>query len=100
MQAIDEEINVFKNQHGDALPEYIQRNEASLDRVQHEIENLQQAILQSEEKEVTLAVTLSATSPNMVTGPGDMTDLATKRTQKTLAQQRYTPDHPEVKRLK
>src|SRR5882757_11260955 len=94
MRAIDEEIKVFKNAHGDALPEYIQRNEASLDRVQHELETLQQTILQSEEKEGTLAVTLSATSPNMVTGAGDMTDLATLRTQFALAQQRYTPDHP------
>lgn len=100
MRAIDEEIRIFKNQHGDALPEYIARNEASLDRVQHELENLQQQILQSEEKEGTLAVTLSATSPNMVTSTGDMTDLATLRTQFALAQQRYTPDHPEVKRLK
>ncbi|MBS0419153.1 MAG: hypothetical protein JSR66_15695 [Proteobacteria bacterium] len=100
MRAIDEEIRIFKNQHGDALPEYVQRNEASLDRVQHEIENLQQQILQSEEKEGTLAVTLSATSPNMVTATGDLTDLATLRSQYALAQQRYTPDHPEVKRLK
>src|SRR3569833_848751 len=45
MQAIDEEINVFKSQHGDALPVYIQRIEASLDRVQHELEILQQQIL-------------------------------------------------------
>jgi len=100
MRAIDEEIRVFKNQHGDALPEYIARNEASLDRVQHELENLQQQILQSEEKEGTLAITLSATSPNMVTSAGDLTDIATVRQLYAAAQQRYTPDHPEVKRLK
>jgi polysaccharide biosynthesis transport protein len=100
MAAVDEEIKVFKSQHGDALPEYIQRNEASLDRVQHELENLQQQILQSEEKENLLAVQLSQTSPNMITKAGDLTDLPTVRAQYAEAIQRYTPDHPEVKRLK
>jgi len=100
MQAIDEEIKVFKSQHGDALPEYIQRNEASLDRVQHELENLQQQILQSEEKENLLAVQLSQTSPSMISKAGDITDLPTLRAQYAEAIQRYTPDHPEVKRLK
>jgi polysaccharide biosynthesis transport protein len=100
MRAVDEEIRVFKSQHGDALPEYIQRNEASLDRVNHELENLQQAILQSEEKEGLLAVQLSQTSPNMMTSAGDLTDLATVKAKYAEAQQRYTPDHPEVKRLK
>jgi polysaccharide chain length determinant protein (PEP-CTERM system associated) len=100
MQAIDEEIKVFKSQHGDALPEYIARNEASLDRVQHELDNLQQQVLQSEEKENLLAVQLSQTSPNMITKAGDLTDLATVKTEYAAAVQRYTPDHPEVKRLK
>jgi succinoglycan biosynthesis transport protein ExoP len=100
MQALDEEIKIFKSQHGDALPEYIQRNEASLDRVQHELENLQQQILQSEEKENLLAVQLSQTSPSMITKAGDLTDLATVKQEYAAAVQRYTPDHPEVKRLK
>jgi succinoglycan biosynthesis transport protein ExoP len=100
MKAIDEEIKAFKNVHGDALPEYIQRNEATVDREQHELENLQQQILQSEEKESLLAVQLSQTSPNMITNAGDLTDLPTVRAKLAEAQQRYTPDHPEVKRLK
>lgn len=36
----------------------------------------------------------------MVTNAGDMTDLPTVRAKLAEAQQRYTPDHPEVKRLK
>jgi succinoglycan biosynthesis transport protein ExoP len=100
MRAIDEEIKGFKNQHGDALPEYVARNEASMDRVQHELENIQQEILRTEEKESLLSVQLSQTSPNMITNAGDMTDLPTVRAKLAEAQQRYTPDHPEVKRLK
>jgi polysaccharide biosynthesis transport protein len=100
MRAIDEEIKAFKNQHGDALPEYVARNENSIDREQHDLENIQQEILRVEEKESLLAVQLSQTSPNMVTNVGDMTDLPTVRAKLAEAQQRYTPDHPEVKRLK
>jgi polysaccharide chain length determinant protein (PEP-CTERM system associated) len=100
MRAIDEEIKGFKNQHGDALPEYIARNEASIDREQHDLENIQQEILRAEEKESLLAVQLSQTSPSMITNAGDMTDLPTVRAKLAEAQQRYTPDHPEVKRLK
>jgi polysaccharide chain length determinant protein (PEP-CTERM system associated) len=100
MHAIDDEIKAFKNQHGDALPEYIARNEASIDREQHDLENLQQEIARVEEKESLLAVQLSQTSPSMITTSGDMTDLPTVRAKLAEAQQRYTPDHPEVKRLK
>jgi polysaccharide biosynthesis transport protein len=100
MLALDEEVKVFKNAHGDALPEFVQRNESSLDRNEHELDALQQQILQAEEKESLLAVQLSQTSPNMVTNAGDMTDLPTVRAKLAEAQERYTPDHPEVKRLK
>ena len=100
MRAIDEEIKGFKNEHGDALPEYVARNEASIDREQHDLDNIQQEILRTEEKESLLAVQLTQTSPNMITNAGDMTDLPTVRARLAEAQQRYTPDHPEVKRLK
>jgi uncharacterized protein involved in exopolysaccharide biosynthesis len=36
----------------------------------------------------------------MITQSGDLTDLPTVRAKLAEAQQRYTPDHPEVKRLK
>jgi len=100
MREIDEEINRFKNQHGDALPEYLQRNQAAIDRGQHDLDSLQQEILRAEEKEGLLAVELSHTSPNLITEAGDLTDVATVRAKLAEAQQRYTPDHPEVKRLK
>jgi polysaccharide chain length determinant protein (PEP-CTERM system associated) len=100
IRAIDEEIRTFKIQHGDALPEYVQRNESSIDREQHDLENLQQEIARVEEKESLFAVQLSQTSPNMITNAGDLTDLPTVRAKLAEAQQRYTPDHPEVKRLK
>jgi uncharacterized protein involved in exopolysaccharide biosynthesis len=45
-------------------------------------------------------VQLSQTSPNLIAQTGDLTDLATVRANLAAAQQRYTPDHPEVRRLK
>jgi polysaccharide chain length determinant protein (PEP-CTERM system associated) len=100
MRSIDDEIKTFKAAHGDALPELMQRNEASLDRNQHDLDNLAQEIQHAEERESLLAVQLSQTSPNMITEAGDATDLPTVRAKLAEAQQRYTPDHPEVKRLK
>ena len=100
MRAIDDEIKQFKNEHGDALPEDQARNEASIDRAQRDLDNLQQEIMRSEEKESLLAVQLAQTSPSMITNAGDLTDLPTVRAKLAEAQQRYTPDHPEVKRLK
>ncbi|HZO22329.1 MAG TPA: hypothetical protein VFB37_07455 [Steroidobacteraceae bacterium] len=100
MREIDEEINKFKNAHGDALPEDMARNEAAIDRDQHDLDSLQQEILRVQEKEGLLSVELSQISPNMISQAGDLTDVATVRTKLAEAEQRYTPDHPEVKRLK
>lgn len=100
MREIDEEINKFKNAHGDALPEDVARNESAIDRDQHDLDSLQQEILRVQEKEGLLSVQLSQISPNMISQAGDLTDVATVRTKLAEAEQRYTPDHPEVKRLK
>ena len=100
MREIDEEINKFKLAHGDALPEDVARNEASIDRDQHDLDSLQQEILRVQEKEGLLSVELSQISPNMISQAGDLTDVATVRTKLAEAEQRYTPDHPEVRRLK
>lgn len=100
LRTMDEQLKQFKNLHGDSLPEDEQRNEGEIDRAQHDLDAVQQEVLQTEEKESMLAVQLSQTSPNMITQTGDLTDIATVRANLAEAEQRYTPDHPEVKRLK
>jgi uncharacterized protein involved in exopolysaccharide biosynthesis len=57
-------------------------------------------VLTAQEKESVLSVQLSQMSPNLITQSGDLTDIATVRAKLTEAEQRYTPDHPEVKRLR
>jgi uncharacterized protein involved in exopolysaccharide biosynthesis len=71
-----------------------------IEDTQRQIDTLQQQILTAQEKESQLSMQLSQISPNLITQSGDLTDVATVRAKLTEAEQRYTPDHPEVKRLK
>ena len=100
MRDIDAQVAAVKHQYGDALPDSLARNEAMMEDAQRQLDSLQQQILTAQEKESELSLQLSQTSPNLITQSGDMTDLATVRAKLTEAEQRYTPDHPEVKRLK
>lgn len=100
MREVDARIAELKHSYGDALPEYLLRNQTAADDAQRQIDNLQQQILGIQEKESVLALQLSQTSPNLITQSGDLTDVATVRAKLTEAEQRYTPDHPEVKRLR
>ena len=100
MRDVDAQIAVLKHQYGDALPDSLARNESMLEDTQRQIDSLQTQILTAQDKETQLSMQLSQTSPNMITQSGDLTDMATVRAKLTEAEQRYTPDHPEVKRLK
>lgn len=100
MRRVDAELAALKNKYGEALPEFLQRNQATVEDLQRQLDALQQQILLSQEKESVLSVQLSQTSPNLITQSGDLTDIATVRAKLTEAEQRYTPEHPEVKRLR
>jgi uncharacterized protein involved in exopolysaccharide biosynthesis len=100
MRQVDTELAVLKNKYGEALPEFLQRNQATVEDLQRQLDNVQQQVLLAQEKESVLSVQLSQMSPNLITQSGDLTDIATVRAKLTEAEQRYTPDHPEVKRLR
>jgi protein tyrosine kinase modulator len=100
MREIDQQIAEAKRKYGEALPELLGRNQAQVEDYQRQLDNLQQQILTAQEKESMLAIQLSQLNPNLISESGDLTDVATVRAKLTEAQQRYTPDHPEVKRLK
>lgn len=100
MREVDAQLAVLKRQYGDSLPDSLARNEAMIEDTQRQLDSLQQQILTAQEKESELSVQLSQVSPNLITQTGDLTDVATVRAKLTEAEQRYTPDHPEVKRLK
>lgn len=100
MREVDLNIADLKRKYGEAMPELLARNQASAEDYQRQLDNLQQQILTAQEKESVLALQLSQQNPNLISESGDLTDVATVRAKLTEAEQRYTPDHPEVKRLK
>ncbi len=100
MRDVDVKIADIKRKYGEAMPELLVRNQSSVEEYQRQLDALQQQILAAQEKESILALQLSQLNPNLITESGDLTDVATVRAKLTEAEQRYTPDHPEVKRLK
>jgi len=100
MREVDAKLAELRSKYGDAEPEYLARNQALVEDTQRQLDGLQQQILAAQEKESVLSLQLSQTSPNLITQSGDLTDIATVRAKLTEAEQRYTPDHPEVKRLR
>ena len=100
MHEVDAQLAALKVKYGEARPEFLMRNQSEVADLEHQLELLEQQILTAQEKEATLSVQLSQMSPNLITQSGDLTDVATVRAKLMEAEQRYTPDHPEVKRLK
>jgi polysaccharide chain length determinant protein (PEP-CTERM system associated) len=100
MREVDAKLAELRRKYGDAQPELLTRNQASVEETQRQLDNLQPQIVAAQEKESMLSMQLSQMSPNIITQSGDLTDLATVRAKLTEAEQRYTPDHPEVKRLR
>ncbi len=100
IEGVDAELAKLKIAQGNALPELREQNQAEIDRINRDLDGQQTEILSVEGKESELSVQLSQMSPSLITQGGDLTDVATVRAQLAEAEQRYTPDHPEVKRLK
>lgn len=97
---IERRIADFKRQYGDALPDSRDRNEVSLDRTQRDLDALDAQVRLVEQQESMLRLQLSQISPTMVaSGTDAYTQLATLRAELAAARQRYTEDHPDVRRL-
>ncbi|MEO7775096.1 MAG: hypothetical protein ABIT36_12820 [Steroidobacteraceae bacterium] len=99
LQKVDQEVSQLKARVGDALPDARERNQSARDRSERDLESIERDARNAQERESQLEIQLSSLSPRMMTRSGDLTDLATVRAQLAEAQQKYTPDHPDVKRL-
>ncbi|MGE0114253.1 MAG: hypothetical protein AB7T07_05145 [Steroidobacteraceae bacterium] len=101
IRANEQRLAEFKARYGGALPEVAERNETRLDRTEREIESIRAQIRLVEQQESLLKLQLSQMSPTLITANGGdlFTQLGTLRAQLAEAQQKYTPDHPDVKRL-
>ena len=90
----------FKAKFGNSLPEMQQHNLSEIDRTQHDLDGTQRELLVAEEKESQLQLQLNDLSPTLAAGITDTrTELAKLRAELADAQLKYTPQHPEVKRL-
>jgi uncharacterized protein involved in exopolysaccharide biosynthesis len=98
---LEHKLADFKAKYGEALPEAQAYNQSSLDRAERELESLNRQILTANERRSLLEVQLSQINPVLFDPNGDWrTELNTMRQELAVAQQKYTPDHPDVKRLR
>ena len=100
MGEVDRRMAEFKQKYGAALPEAVGRNEASVERAERDLQNVESQIRLAEEKVALLEIQLSKLSPTLAGTSGNWrTELATLQGQLAEARIKYTPDHPDVKRL-
>jgi polysaccharide biosynthesis transport protein len=101
IREVEQRIADFKSLHGDALPDAQARTLGALDRTERELTALEGQIRLAEERETLLALQLTQITPNLFDTSQDWRlELAALRAQLAEAQQRYTPDHPDVRRLR
>ena len=101
MQAMERRLAQFKSRYRDALPDAQGRNLAGSDRTQRDIERYEGEIRAADEKESLLVLQLNETSPSLTAAVGDWRlEVAKMRADLALAEQKYTPEHPDIKRLR
>ena len=97
---IDLQISAFKSRHGDALPVALSQSQGAAERAERDLQDIEGQIRIAEERESQLNVQLSKLSPSLGSTTGNWRmELATLQGQLAEARVRYTPDHPDVKRL-
>ncbi len=97
---VDKKIAQFKQRHPDALPDAQVRNQNSVERASQILFDIESQIRRAEERRGLLEVQLSRLNPTLGSTTGNtQTELATLQGQLADARVRYTPDHPDVKRL-
>jgi polysaccharide chain length determinant protein (PEP-CTERM system associated) len=97
---VDQKISAFKARHGDALPAALGLSQGAAERAERDLQDIEGQIRLAEERQSQLNVQLSKLSPSLGSTTGNWrTELATLQGQLAEARVRYTPDHPDVKRL-
>ncbi len=101
MDEMDSRLATFKAKYGDALPDSQTRNLTGMDRTQRDLDGIEREVLAAQEREGLLVLQLSSLSPSLTATVGDWrAELARLRGELSLAEQKYTPEHPDVRRLK
>jgi len=101
VELLEQRLADFKAKYGDALPEAQARNLGALDRTERDLDAMQRQIRVAEERKALLQLQLNEVRPNLFGSVGGwQTELAQLRAELAAAQQRYTDDHPDVRRLR
>ena len=90
----------FKQQHAGALPDSQGLNQNQLDRAERELLDYDRRIREAEQQQAILNLQLAETPRSLVAAAGSTpADLALLTAQLAEARQRYTEEHPDVRRL-
>ena len=101
MRSMEQRLEEFKSKYGNALPDAEGRNLAGTDRAQRDLESFEGQIRIAQQRESELQLQLTEVSPSLTAAVGDWrTELARLRGELALAEQKYTSEHPDVKRLR
>jgi uncharacterized protein involved in exopolysaccharide biosynthesis len=101
MRGMERRLEQFKLKYGSALPDSEGRNLVGSDRAQRDLESFESQIRIAQERESMLQLQLTEISPSLTAAVGDWrTELAKMRADLALAEQKYTSEHPDVKRLR
>ncbi len=97
----EEALRAFKERHMGSLPEQVDSNLSTLQRLQVEHQTVSESLRKATDTLVLLESALSATSRGVAIGPdGHPVDsLSVLRSQLTQLLARYTPEHPDVRSL-
>ena len=101
VELLEQRLADFKTEYGDAIPEAQARNLGALDRTVRDLDALQRQMRVAEERKALLELQLTEVSPNLFDEMGGwQAELAQLRSELAEAQQRYTDNHPDVRRLR
>jgi polysaccharide chain length determinant protein (PEP-CTERM system associated) len=101
VNVLEQRLADFKTEYGDAIPEAQARNLAALDRTVRDLDAMQSQMRIVEERKALLELQLTEVSPNLfVDSVGWQAELAQLHLELAEARQRYTEDHPDVRRLR
>lgn len=99
---LEQRLADFKAEYGDSLPEAQDRNLAELGRADKDLDALHRQILTAEERKALLDLQIAEVGPYLfgdVVG-GWQGELLILRADLAAALQRYTEEHPQVRRLR
>jgi polysaccharide chain length determinant protein (PEP-CTERM system associated) len=101
IEDLEQRLAEFKEKYGDALPEAEGRNQQALERMQRDLDSILSQLPQANERRRSLEVELSQISPSLFSTDGDWrAELTSMQKELAEATQRYTEDHPDVRRLR